>query len=163
MNGEKARTHAYRVEELSKRESKEIEELMKLVWPRADEYPEEWRIKRTLSWEQIENEMNSGYHYFGIKIDGEIAGFYKLTVIEDGCFGEHQTIHPAYCGKGLALAMYEQLISYAKENGYKRVYVNILTSQIASVKCVNKFGFHKKGEEYEQAIGMRVQMYEKFI
>jgi len=159
LNGEKT----YRVEELSKRDSEEIAELMRLVWPTATEYPEEWRIKRTLSWEQIENEMNRGYHYFGIKIDGKLAGFYKLSVVEDGCFGEHQTIHPAYTGKGLALAMYDQLIRYAKENGYKRVFVNILTSQIASVKCVTKFAFYKKGEEYEQAKGMHVQMYEKAV
>lgn len=154
---------SYNVEELSKGDIEEIEELMKIVWPKATEYPEEWRIKRTLNREQIEKEMDMGYHYFGIKIDGKLAGFYKLSIVGDGCFGEHQTIHPACNGRGLAVAMYDQFIRYAKEKGCKRVFVNILTSQIASVKCVNKYGFNKKGEEYEQAKGMHVQMYEKTL
>ena len=151
------------VRELSICDSKEIEKLMKLVWLRAADYPKEWRRRRTLTGEQIEKEINRGYHYFGIKIDGELAGFYKLSKVEDGCFGEHQTIHPDYNGQGLALAMYDQFIKFAREKDYKRIFVNILTSQIPSVKCVKKYGFHKKGGEYEQTKGMGVQMYEKLL
>jgi L-amino acid N-acyltransferase YncA len=153
----------YKVEEFTEKDAGELSELMKEVWPKALEYPEEWRKKRTLSREQVVEEMKKGYHYFGVRLDGKIVGFYKLSIVGDACFGEHQTIHPTYRGRGLASAMYEQLIQYAKQKGCKRVFVNILTSQIASIKCVNKFGFKKKGEPYEQAKGMLVQMYEKEV
>lgn len=153
----------YKVEEFTEKDAEELSELMKKVWPKALEYPKEWRKKRTLTREQIVEEMRKGYHYFGIRLDGKIVGFYKLSIIGDECFGEHQTIHPTYRGQGLASAMYEQLLQYAKQKGCKKVFVNVLTTQTASIKCVNKFGFKKKGEPYEQAKGMLVQMYEKEV
>lgn len=154
---------AYKVELLSKEDAGEIEALLKEVWPSAMEYPEEWRKKRALTEEQIIKEMESGYFYFGIKIAGKIAGIYKASIQGDAVFGEHQSIPAIHRGKGLATAMYEHIINYAREQGCKRILVNILVDQLASKKCVEKFGFHRKGEPYEQAKGMLVQMYEKLI
>ena len=153
----------YKVEEFTEEDAEEISELTKIVWPKALEYPEEWRRKRILTREQVVEEMRKGYRFFGVRLDGKIVGFYKLSRVGDACFGEHQTIHPSYRGRGLALAMYEQFLEYAKKNGFKRALVNVLTTQIASIKCVTKFGFKKKGEPYEQAKGMLVQMYEKEV
>ncbi len=153
----------YKVELLSKKDAREIEVLLKDVWPSALEYPEEWRKKRTLTEKQIIQEMESGYLYFGIRIAGKIAGIYKASIQGDTVFGEHQSIPAIYRGKGLATAMYEHIINFARERGCKRILVNILVNQIASKRCVEKFGFHKKGEPYEQARGMLVQMYEKLI
>ena len=127
------------------------------------DYPEEWRKKRTLSRKEIEKEMKEGYHYFGVKKDDRIIGLYKASIEGDNILGEHQSVHPAYRGKGLAIAMYRQLIDFARKKRCKKIYVNILTNQIASKICVEKLGFHKKGDPYEQAKGMMVQMYEKEV
>jgi len=148
------------VKELSEMDAHPIEVLLKKVWPTAYEYPEEWRNKRMLTEEQILREMKGGYHYFGIKVDGKLAGFYKASITEEGLFGEHQTVDADFRGLGLATAMYRQFIGFAKENDCKKVYLNSLTSQIASKKILEKMGFVKKGQEYEQAKGMMVQMYE---
>ncbi|MEM2925116.1 MAG: GNAT family N-acetyltransferase [Methanocellales archaeon] len=153
----------YKVELLAKNDAREIEALLKDVWPNAIEYPEEWRRKRTLSEEQIIKEMESGYFYFGIRIAGKIAGIYKASIQGDAVFGEHQSIPEIHRGKGLATAMYEHIINFAREKKCKRILVNILVGQVASRKCVEKFGFQKKGEPYEQARGMLVQMYEKLL
>lgn len=151
------------VEPLSERDAAEIEAIFREVWPKALEYPEEWRKKRTLSKEEIVKEMREGYHYFGVRIDGKLVGVYKASIRGSDIFGEHQSVHPDYRGKGLAIAMYRQLIQFAKEKKCKRVYVNILQNQTASRRCVDELGFHEKGKPYEQIKGMMVQLYEKEI
>jgi hypothetical protein len=151
------------VKELSKQDAAEIEALFEKVWSSAYEYPEEWRKQRMLTREEILEEMRNGYHYFGIKLQGKLVGLYKALVTDYGLFGEHQSVDPDYRGLGLATAMYRQFINYARKQGLKRVYVNILASQIASKKIVEKMGFRKKGEEFEQAKGMKVQTYEKLV
>lgn len=151
------------VKELSEQDVAEIEALFKKVWSSAYEYPEEWRKQRMLSKEQIIAEMRRGYHYFGIKVNGKLVGLYKALITDYGLFGEHQSVDPDYRGLGLATAMYNQFISYARKYHLKRVYVNILASQIASKKIVEKMGFRKRGREFEQARGMKVQTYEKLV
>jgi RimJ/RimL family protein N-acetyltransferase len=152
-----------RVLRLGKQDSRQIQALLKEVWSTAHEYPEEWRKKRTLNHREIEEEMDRGYQYFGIRIRGKIVGMYKASIREDGCLGEHQSIHPGHRGKGLAKLMYKQFFRFARRNKCKRVYVNILANQLATRKFVESLGFNKKGPEYEQVKGMLVQMYEKVL
>lgn len=152
-----------KVELLSSKDAAEIEALFKEVWPKATEYPKKWRRKRTLSREEIMREMEAGYYYFGIRMDGRIVGLYKSSIRGDSILGEHQAVHPSYQGQGLAITMYEQLINFAKKKKCKRIHVNILSNQIASKKCVDKLGFHKKGDLWEQTKGMLVQTYEKEV
>ena len=47
----------YKVEEFTEEDAEEISELTKIVWPKALEYPEEWRRKRILTREQVVEEM----------------------------------------------------------------------------------------------------------
>jgi RimJ/RimL family protein N-acetyltransferase len=149
------------VEILSPIDAEKIEMLFQKVWPNATEYPIEWRKKRMLNQEQIVLEMNSHYRYFGIKMNNQIIGLYKTHSNGNTIYGEHQTIHPLYRGQGLAIKMYEQLIEFAKEKKIRKIQVNILEDQIASKKCVDKLGFQKKGELWEQSKGMIVQTYQK--
>ena len=151
-----------RVYRLGKRDSGEIEGLLKEVWPTAHEYSEEWRTKRTLNHRDVEEEMDRGYRYFGIRIRGKIVGTYKASVRKDGCLGEHQSIHPDYGGTGLAKLMYK-FFRFARKNKCKRVCVNVLANQLATRKFVESLGFKKKGLECEQVKGMLVQMYEKVL
>jgi|GEM_PF-20525 len=151
------------VKELSEMEIPEIEALLKKVWSTAYEYPEEWRKRRMLTKEQISREMQEGYRFFGIKIGDKLVGMYKALKTGNSLFGEHQSVDPDYRRKGLATAMYHHFIRFARKNNCKKVYVNILTNQTASKKIVEKMGFRKKGQEYEQAKGMKVQMYEKDV
>lgn len=148
------------VELLNKEDAAEIEELFKMVWPHAEEYPEDWRRKRCLSRAAIVAEMTGGVRYFGVKVDGKIAGLYKAVMTESGLLGEHQTVHPEYRGMGLAYAMYDQFIDFAKSVGMKKILVNIIPTQIASKKCVERYGFVRDGPAWEQARGMWVQTYE---
>ena len=151
------------VERLFEIDAPEIELLLKEVWPKALEYPKSWREIRTISQEQIVNEMNDGFIYFGIRANGRrIVGFYKVLIAEGVCIGEHQSVHPFYRNHGLGRAMYKHFIEFAEKIGSKRIYVNILPTHAASVKLVEKFEFKKVGE-FDQIPGMRVHLYEKEI
>ena len=147
-----------RVERLSENDAAEVEELLREVWPKAAEYPEKWRKARVIGRRQIIGEMETGFHYFGVRLNRKIVGFYKARVLGDTYIGEHQSVHPAYRGQGLARTMYKHFIQFARETGYKRICVNVLPSQVASVKLMEKFGF-KKVREYEQIPGMPVHLY----
>ena len=153
---------ALKVEKLSENDAAEIEWLLKEVWPKAAGYPKKWREARVIGQRQIIGEMNAGLYYFGIRANGRIVGSYKASITGDAFVGEHQSVHPAYRKHGLAKAMYEQFIKFAKEIGCKKVRVNVLPSQVASVKIVKKYGF-KLMREYEQIPKMLVHLYEKKI
>ncbi|UCE15733.1 MAG: GNAT family N-acetyltransferase [Candidatus Bathyarchaeota archaeon] len=150
------------VKRLFENDAAEVEELLREVWPKAAEYPEKWRSARIIGQRQIMNEMKTGFHYFGVRLNRKIVGFYKARVLKDAYIGEHQSVHPAYRGRGLARAMYKHFIQFARETEYRRICVNVLPSQVASVKLMEKFGF-KKVKEYEQIPGMLVHLYEKEI
>jgi len=141
-------------------DAKELETLLRAVWSQADVYPPAWRKKRSLAKEEIVSEMRSGVSYFGIKIDGNIAGMYKAIVTSYGLLGEHQSILPEHRGKGVARAMYKQFQEYALEKNCKRVYMNVLAKEDYYRKFVEGMGFKPVGKPYEQTKGMLVQMYE---
>ncbi len=151
-----------KVTRLSESDAAEVEWLLREVWLGATEYPKKWRDARMIDQKQIIDEMNAGFYYFGVMINGKLLGFYKASVAGEVFFGEHQSVHPAYRRCGLAGAMYEHFVKSVEEIGCKKARVNILQSQVASVKLVKKFGFTKI-KEYEQIPGMLVNLYERKI
>ncbi|MHC1635045.1 MAG: GNAT family N-acetyltransferase [Candidatus Methanospirareceae archaeon] len=153
----------YKVIRLGKEDAKDISTLFKEVWLKAYEYPEEWRKKRAMSEEEIKKEMDQGYYYFGVRIDGKLVGVYKASITTRGCFGEQQAVLPEYCGQGVASAMYEQFFKFAKEKKCKVNYVNILIGQKSGEKMMKKYNFYKTGEPWQQIPGMWVQTYERKV
>lgn len=152
-----------RVIEFTEEDAKEISELFRQVWPLALEYPEQWRKKRMYTSEQIIQEMSSGYHYFGSRLQGMIVGVYKAIITEKGLYGEHQTVRPECRTSGLASAMYIQFAEFGREHGCQRNYCNVLVGQEAGERLMKKFGFTPWGKPYEQTDGMVVQMYERSL
>ncbi len=152
-----------RIIEFGEEDAEEISQLFKEVWPSADEYPKDWRKKRIYSPDQIIDEMQNGYHYFGGRLQGKIVGLYKVTFTDKGLYGEHQTVSQACWGTGLASAMYIQFAEYGKQHNCVRNYCNILVDSETGKKLMKKFGFRKWGEPYEQYPGMMVQLYERLL
>lgn len=151
------------MEELGPSDAKDVEGLFRVVWPQAKEYPEEWRRKRMLSAEEIVEEMESGYRYFGMRLEGRIVGVYKARIRGDICFGEHQSIHPECRVAGLAEAMYDQFFELAERTNCRKNVVSILIGHGIGELCVGRYSFQKAGEPFEQSKGMLVQRYEREI
>lgn len=148
---------------LSEEEAKDISVLYKEVWPKAYDYPKEWREMRAMSEDEIKKEMDSGYFFFGVRINGKLVGVYKASITERGCFGEQQAVLPEYSAQGVASAMYEQFYEFAKANNCKVNYVNILAGNESCERAMKKFNFYKTGEPWEQSKGMLVQTYERKV
>ena len=94
----------HRAIRLGKEDAKDISALYKEVWLKAYEYPKEWREKRAMSEEEIKKEMDSGYFFFGVRIDGKLVGVYKASITERGCFGEQQAVLPEYRDQGCSFS-----------------------------------------------------------
>ena len=153
----------HRAIRLGKEDAKDISALYKEVWLKAYEYPKEWREKRAMSEEEIKKEMDSGYFFFGVRIDGKLVGVYKASITERGCFGEQQAVLPEYRDQGVASAMYEQFFEFAKANKCKVNYVNILAGNEPCERAMKKYNFYKTGKPWEQSKGMWVQTYERKV
>ncbi len=147
--------------EFTETDANELAELMALVWTEATHIPLEWRQRRILTPEQIVTEMKEGYQYFGTRLEGLIAGFYKTFPKPEGLYGEHQTVHPHYRQRGLVRAMYRQFIALAHKLEVPSNLCNILYNHETMRQLVESFGFQPEGEPYEQAHGMRVQLYKR--
>lgn len=152
-----------RITEFGEDDAIEISELFRKAWSLAIEYPEQWRKKRMFTPDQIVDEMQSGYHYFGSRLEGRIVGLYKALITDKGLFGEHQTVDPECRTTGLASAMYIQFAEYGRAHGCIRNYCNILVGQEVGEKLMKKFGFRPWGEPYDQSQGMMVQLYERLL
>ena len=151
------------MEEFGEEDCIELGQLYRTVWPTAIEYPEHWRKERVLTADQILGEMRNGIRFFGIREEGKIVGVYKARITEEECFGEHQTILPSYRGSGIASLMYDQFKGLAKAKGCRINSVNVLIGQKPTLKLVEKHGFRKAGEPFEQSPGMFVQRYERRV
>lgn len=153
----------YRVIKLNKKGAKDVSALFKEVWSTSYDYPEEWREKRAMSEEEVKKEMESGYFFFGVRMEskGKLLGAYKVSVAEKGCFGEQVSVLPGYRNRGAASAIYEHFINFGNEHKCKVNYVNILVDSEPCKRVMEKYNFHKTGEPWEQSRGMLVQTYER--
>lgn len=161
-DGERFR-RKYHTVPLGKEDAKDISALYKTVWLQAYEYPKEWREKRAMSEEEIRKEMNSGYFFFGVHVNGKLAGVYKASLRERGCYGEQQAVLPEYREQGVAYAMYEQFLEFGIANKCEVNYVNILVGNKPCERAMKKYNFYKTGEPWEQSKGMLVQTYERKV
>jgi RimJ/RimL family protein N-acetyltransferase len=158
-----SRGRKYRVIQLSKEAATDISALYKAVWLKAYDYPKEWRDNRAMSAEEIRKEMDSGYVFFGVYVKDELVGVYKATLTGRGCYGEQQAVLIEYQNQGVAYAMYEQFLEFAKANKCKTNYVNILVGNEPCERAMKRYNFYKTGEPWEQSRGMLVQTYERKV
>lgn len=149
---------AFAVEEFTLEDALAITKLLQRVWSSLTEYPPAWRAQRTLSAEEIRQEMREGsFRYFGIRAVGHIVGVYKLLIGKE-ILGEHQAVDPVYRRKGLARLMYEQFLELGRQLG-KPNCINLLVTNKKMIAFVTRLGFRPSGDPYEQYPGMFVQKF----
>jgi GNAT superfamily N-acetyltransferase len=153
----------YRAVPLGKADAKDIASVYQAVWLNAAEYPEEWRRKRALTEDEVRRELEAGYFFFGVHADGKLVGVYKASITARGCYGEHQAVLPDYQNRGVAYAMYEQFLQFAKASKCRVNYVNILVGNEPCERAMKRYHYYKTGEPWEQAPGMWVQTYERKV
>ena len=79
-----------------------------------------------------------------ISCDGEIAGMGALTRL-DADYGEVKRIYlyPEFRGMGLSLKLMEQLLSDARNYGYRHVRLDTFPAMTAALGLYDKLGFYQ--------------------
>jgi len=149
---------AFFVEEFTLEDAPAIAKLLQRVWSSVTEYPPAWRERRTLSTEDIRQEMREGgFRYFGIRVESRIVGVYKLSVRKE-ILGEQQAVDPAYRKKGFASLMYEQFLELGRQLD-KPNCINLLVTNKKMIDFITRLGFRPSGDPYEQYPSMFVQKF----
>ena len=96
---------------------------------------------------QFQNEAkNPMAHYVIAKIDGVIvgyAGYWK--VIDEGQI-TNVAVLPQYRRKGIARTIIKKLINDAKEDGIKKLSLEVRCSNEAAISLYSSFGFIRVGD-----------------
>ena len=131
------------------------------------------RIKHpNLSIEQIEalihewnlKQVNSKYfEMFAILLDENIVGTISLYQHSAEVISIGPEIFKAYRQKGLAKEAMICACTKAKEKGYKIVFQQIRTNNVASIALHSSLGFETNGLTYTNAKGNQVAIYLKSL
>lgn len=123
-----------------------------------------WKAGSYLAKKMQENEFNEWERVCAVCVNGKVAGFSTFTE-KDELSGQYDFtpfigfvfVDERYRGKRLSELMIQKIISYAKELGYKKVY--IMSGEIG---LYEKYGFVKLGD-YETIYGFIDQLFVQFI
>ena len=99
---------------------------------------EPWSKKMLLK----EFEGNSFLKHYVYEKDGEIVGFYILSVLSDLVEIFTIAVDKDHRGEGIGSALLEHLISLAKEKSAKEIWLEASTKNTAAVNLYQKYGFN---------------------
>ncbi len=84
---------------------------------------------------------NPIWHFFVAKIDESIVGYISFTKIIDECQIVNVATSPSARKMGVGKALIERLLSYAKENGCTKLFLEVRESNLPAISLYKKFGF----------------------
>ncbi|WP_363311070.1 ribosomal protein S18-alanine N-acetyltransferase [uncultured Anaerococcus sp.] len=102
-----------------------------------DSFFEPWSKRRLLK----EFEENSFLRHFVYEKDGEIVGFYIISLIADLVEIFTIAVDKDYRQEGIGDALLTQLVSYARENSASEIWLEASTKNIAAINLYQKHGF----------------------
>lgn len=87
----------------------------------------------------IENPL---YHVFVATIDGEIVGFFEITIASGDVEIVFIATKEKYRHQGVADYMMKFIVEYAKLNGGTKIFLEVESSNIPACNLYEKFGFN---------------------
>ncbi len=94
---------------------------------------------------------NPVYHVFVATIDGEIVGFFEITIAATDCEIVFIATKEKYRHQGVADYMMRFITDYAKLNGADSIFLEVESSNIPACNLYEKFGFthtYKRADYY---------------
>ncbi len=109
----------------------------------------ERNISHSVIKRNIENIINDGDACFVASNKNEIVGFI-ISVREKHIRTRHVAtvvvgILEEYCGRGMGYEMFQNIFSWAGNNGVKRLELTVITENIRAVNLYKKLGFKIEG------------------
>lgn len=87
-----------------------------------------------------ELKKNNHAHYFVIEGNGAIIGYVGLWIVEDDAQITNIALLPAYRGYKIGEKLFGFAMSYAMQNGARRLSLEVRVSNIVAQKLYRKFG-----------------------
>ena len=106
----------------------------------VDYMVEKFQSKRAIS-EQIE----SGYSYYLLEVDGDYIGYTGICPKEDELFLSKLYIRASQRGKGCGRKAIEYLEDLAGEKGLGKITLTVNKNNTDAIKAYEKFGFKNLG------------------
>lgn len=85
------------------------------------------------------------WHFFVARNESCVIGYASFTIIVDECQIVNVATDPSHRKIGVGKALLERLISYAKEKGCKKVFLEVRKSNIPAISLYEKYGFKAVG------------------
>jgi ribosomal protein S18 acetylase RimI-like enzyme len=103
-------------------------------------------------WQNSQNSLALAYGQAAVATvleeEGRIIGYQISTPTPMGGHLARLAVHPDYQGRGLGLALVNDLLSQFQRRGAQSVTVNTQQDNRVSLSLYEKVGFHRTGEEY---------------
>ena len=102
-----------------------------------DSFFEPWTKKRLIK----EFENNSFLRHFVYEKDGEVLGFYIISIIADLVEIFTIAVDRDHRGEGIGSMLLDHLIKYAHQVGATEIWLEASTKNIAAINLYQKYGF----------------------
>lgn len=88
------------------------------------------------------DELAQGYTFEIVRIDGEDAGYIVCSPYHDDVMKIHKVyLRSKFHGRGVGQAMLEEAQKIARENGFKRVCLNVNKQNLRAIRAYERNGF----------------------
>lgn len=106
------------------------------------------KISHSVPWSETSfySEVYNGYSITRVaEEDGEIVGYICVRQVSDECHLHNVTVHPAYRARGIATALYGDILKDVVKCGCRFMYLEVRASNRTAIKLYEKFGFRMAG------------------
>lgn len=80
-------------------------------------------------------------HYLSVVYNNNVVGYFRLSKILSNTCYVGMDLHPNYRGKGIALKIYNAIISELTKYGFNTFYLNVLSSNTHAIRLYEYIGF----------------------
>ena len=126
---------SYNNVKISKMTIEDLNTISNILFSDFDDF---WNI-HTLE-EELKNESS---YYLVAKIDNKIVGFAGMKTVLDEADIMNIVTRKDFRNSGIGSTLFKQLIHFAKENGIKKLTLEVNENIIPAIHLYEKFGFKK--------------------
>lgn len=153
----------HRIELARESDAAEIAALYKKVWNEyKGKFPHELVRARQPSVEQMKEWMRQDA-YFVAKIGSQIVGVMGCSLKHGTCLLMHMVVDRRYRKRGIGSALTKKAISYGKENGAVKVWLDTTPSLKEAMALYEKNGFIRCGHLRKHYWGEDIYLYERMF
>lgn len=130
-----------------------VEEMANKIWhehyePIIGKAQVDYMLSKFQSAEAIRNQLESGYRYFLMLLDGEYAGYFAILpdYSNNKMFLSKLYVDKNFRGRGIARMSISYIESICKETGLESIWLTVNKNNQGSIAAYEKMGFVNLGD-----------------